>query len=56
MNYGVEGATADILEKLGDLFVVMCEALIAEEVPIRVVRRRIEEYVQEELFKDSTQN
>ena len=56
VNYGVEAATADILEKLGDIFVVMCEALIAEEVPIRVVRRRIEEYVQEELFKDSTQN
>ena len=53
---GVDGATADILEQLGDIFVVMCEALIAEEVPIHVVKRRIEEYVQEELFKDSTQN
>ena len=52
VGYGV----ADILEQLGDIFVVMCEALIAEEVPIHVVKRRIEEYVQEELFKDSTQN
>ncbi len=56
VSYGGEGATADILEQLGDIFVVMCEALIAEEVPIHVVKQRVEEYVQEELFKDSAQN
>jgi len=46
---GVEGTTADILESLGEIFVTMCEALIAEKVPIDVVKLRIEEYVQEEL-------